>query len=158
MTKIKVLEERFWEKVDIRGENECWEWLASTRSDGYGQIQRGRRGEGIISAHRVSWEIHCGNIPDGLHVLHTCDNKICVNPNHLFLGTNADNVRDKKEKGFQIRGTQMGTSKLSENDVIEIRNIKEVVGLSNAYLARLFGVSSSSISNIINRKRWAWLK
>lgn len=86
--------ERFWAKVDKSGE--CWEWLAHKTDCGYGRISIG--GE-MLSAHRVSWSIHFGPIPPGLCVCHKCDNKLCVNPSHLFLGTITDNNRDKSAKG-----------------------------------------------------------
>jgi len=160
---MKSLEERFWGKVDVGNKDECWDWKASTRTDGYGQLQRGRRGDGVLSAHRASWIIHYGEIPEhdsyhGMCVCHTCDNKLCVNPAHLFLGTNEDNMKDKVKKGIQMRGSKVPQSKLSEEDVIEIREIKQSIGLSQQCLAKMFGVSNGTISMIINNKRWTWLK
>lgn len=154
---MRTLEERFWEKVDIKGDDECWEWKASTRSDGYGQIQKGKRGAGIMPSHRTSWEIHYGKIENNFHVCHRCDNKLCVNPNHLFLGTNADNMADKKKKGLQMRGEGCPSSKLTENDVIKIRELFRQ-GYSQTKLSKMFGVVQSNISNIISRRGWAWLE
>lgn len=81
-------------------DNGCWIWTASVhrKNGGYGQIQLGRRGEGVAKAHRVSYELHCGPIPDELMVLHRCDNRRCVNPEHLFLGTAQDNTDDMIQK------------------------------------------------------------
>lgn len=93
------LADRFW-KYAVVG-MECWGWAAYTTSKGYGHIRLpdGRAGK----AHRVSWELHYGPIPDGLFVCHTCDNPQCCNPAHLFLGTNADNAADREAKGRSAR-------------------------------------------------------
>lgn len=94
-------EDRFWAKVDKSGD--CWVWTASVFRErlGYGKFQTGsNRGESRVAyAHRVSWELHFGPIPNGLFVCHHCDNPPCVRPDHLFLGTAADNVRDMDRKG-----------------------------------------------------------
>lgn len=86
--------ERFFSKVD-KTEN-CWNWIAAKRYKGYGCFRINGK---LVDSHRVSWVIHNGAIPDGLFVLHTCDNRLCVNPAHLFLGTNYDNVQDCIRKG-----------------------------------------------------------
>lgn len=98
MQTPKTLVERFMSKV-VKVDGGCWIWIASfDRKSGYGQIQRGKRGQGLAKAHRVSFEIHCGLVPKGMMVCHRCDNKKCVNPDHLFLGTAKDNTTDMISK------------------------------------------------------------
>lgn len=97
---LKTLEERFWEKVEkLEGDNACWVWTSNINRTGYGQIGQGGQGGKTLSAHRLSYEWHFGKIPEGLSVLHRCDNRRCVNPEHLFIGTAIDNVRDCIAKG-----------------------------------------------------------
>jgi len=143
-------EERFWAKVEKT--DSCWLWRAST-TDGYGRMTINRR---LRLAHRVSWEIANGAIPDGLLVLHDCpggDNPLCVNPAHLYLGVNADNSRDAVLKHQMSHGECHKGAKLTEQDVREIRRRKQN-GESHRMLAKEFGVSSGRISDIGNRRSW----
>jgi hypothetical protein len=146
---------RFWSRIEkSKNHDACWIWIGSCTSRGYGQICINGK---MFSAHRVSWMVHFGKIPDGLHVLHHCDNKKCVNPDHLFLGTNDDNIRDKINKGRQSRGTKVGNSKLNDKQVKEIRNlIKE--GHEQREIASLYGVSQATINYIHVGKLWGWLE
>lgn len=155
--KRGTLEERFWRKVDVRGPDECWPWTAGTTC-GYGvvTVAGGRK----IRAHRLSWQIHLGPIPEGeghhgTCVLHHCDQPSCVNPSHLFLGTQADNMADMfaKGRGRSLRGENHGRAKLTENSVFEIRK-RYSDGESQKSIAVAFGVSRPNISYIVTKKRW----
>ena len=144
------LEERFWAKVDKRSPDECWEWLASKFCTGYGAIGKAKN---VLYAHRIAWELTNGPIPVGMHVLHHCDNRGCMNPTHLFLGTNEDNIADKASKGRQTKGEEINNAKLTEQEVRAIRKSP----LTQYALGKLYGVSRANIGMIRNRKSWAWL-
>jgi hypothetical protein len=153
---MKSLEQRFFAKVDKGGESGCWEWTAG-KGKGYGRFQIGDK---ACEAHRVSYELHHGPIATGFFVCHSCDNRGCVNPDHLFLGTNAENTADKVAKGRQARGhsiwrrrTVRGGAKLSEADIIAIRASTE----TQRACAKRFGISNQQISRIKAGKRWAHL-
>lgn len=120
----------------------CWNWPGA-KTKGYGTLQRGRRGEGTVGAHQVAWELLRGPIPVGLHVLHSCDNPSCVNPAHLFLGTNIDNINDSVAKGRRGR-------KLTREKAHEIR----LMAGMHREIAQKFGVSRSMVTVIKNGKVW----
>lgn len=137
---------RFWSKVDVGEAGECWEWLASKTGGGYGSF--GIHGR-IWYAHRVVWTLTYGPIPKGLLVCHHCDNPGCVNPYHLFLGTDKDNAVDSARKGRRAW-------KLTKRDVREIREMLEK-GYLHREIAVKFDVSRALIGSIRNGKRWSWL-
>jgi hypothetical protein len=148
----RTLEERFWIKVKKAGPDDCWFWQTSCDSSGYGQISDGVRRNKI--AHRVSWELEYGPIPEGLSMLHKCDVPTCCNPNHLFLGTTQDNMTDKVSKGREAKGSQHGKSKLIAEDIRKIR--ARYAGGKTTYreLGELFGVSISAIAKVTDRRTW----
>lgn len=145
---------RFWSKVDKSGE--CWLWTAATAGRGYGVI--GETRTHMVYAHRLSYEMAFGAIPDGQWVLHRCDTPRCVRPDHLFLGDVRDNVADMVEKGRstkgrqrpELRGSSNHQSKLTDDDVRRIRSSE----LSASALAVHYGVSDTLIYQI--RRRVAW--
>ena len=96
----KTAEERFWEKVS-KSES-CWNWIGAVTTTGYGVFQKGRRGEKLHKAHRFSYEIHNGKIPEGKLVLHSCDNKKCVNPIHLSIGNHSQNIQEAWDRGMRF--------------------------------------------------------
>ena len=136
---------RFWPKVDKRHPDECWPWKAATTFGGYGVLGEGGRRGKIVRASRLSYIIHKGEIPDGFVVRHACDNSACVNPDHLLIGTQADNIRDAVARGRQGHPPK----KLSDDDVKMVRNGQKGV----RKLARELGVSSTLISLIRTGKR-----
>lgn len=155
----RPLEERFWEKV--RKTEGCWLWTASTAEFGYGAIGAGGKHGKILRAHRVSYEIANGPIPAGLCVLHRCDNPGCVNPDHLFLGTNQDNHKDMIEKGRNshraLHGENSHRSKLTLVQVEEIRTyVSREVHRRGAQreMAIKFGVTDATISLIVKNQTW----
>lgn len=150
----RSLSERFWEKVDKRGSDDCWEWTAYRNPRGYGYFHRNGH---PVPAHRLSYELCNGPIPEGMFVCHKCDNPPCVNPNHLWLGTNADNTNDRNRKGRNPVGGHHHAAKLTESQVIEIRQ-RASSGEKQYELAREFKVARSLISLIVNRKLWAHIR
>lgn len=142
---------RFWDKVDVRGGNDCWEWQASCFRGGHGQFGLGQR---KVGAHRFAYTQVFGGIPAGMHICHTCDNRKCLNPNHLFAGSNADNMADRNKKGRAARGPQNGRAKLTEADVISIRDGYATGLASHRSLAREYGVGHRTIGSVVNKKHW----
>lgn len=146
----ETLPKRFWKKVRKESETGCWVWIGAIgKRNGYGVIGAGPR---IARAHRVSWELHFGPIPDGLHVLHTCDRPECVAPHHLLLGTHTQNMLDKeaKNRGNQPIGARNASTKITENIVRAIRASNE----TDRTLAGRYGLNPSSISHIRTRRTW----
>ena len=131
--------------------NGCWEWNKRPDIHGYGDLDwRGKR----YKAHRFSYEKHFGPIPDGARICHKCDNPKCVNPDHLFAGTQKENIRDCVEKGRNCRGEKQGRSKLKEADVLFIREQCKNRTTSHKDLAKLFNVHPFHISAIHRRVFW----
>lgn len=155
----KTMEERFFEKVKIFSNKECWDWIGGKFASGYG-CMREKNGN-VKSAHRISWEIHNGKIPkgSGYHgtcVLHKCDNPGCVNPRHLFLGSNLDNVNDKLQKGrhHDTCGEKNPSHKLTQKQVKEIRKIYSEAKIFQHVLGKKYGVSQTTIWSIVTKNTW----
>lgn len=126
----------------------CHEWPGARTRNGYGLVHLTLHGQSTKLAHRAAWMIAKGPIPDGLHVLHHCDHPPCVNPEHLFLGTNADNVRDKVNKGRAV-----SKGKLTQAEVLEIRRLR-AMGRTAASIAEDFRISRSAVCAACNGRTW----
>lgn len=145
--------DRFWLSVDPGPADQCWEWKRHLDKGGYGHIMDAGK---IRGAHRVSYELHHGRIPDGMHVRHLCDNPACVNPAHLELGTNAENVADKIIRGRTAAGpaiVRQSTLKLTPELVLAIRaDVRRT-----ADVARDYGLSMVHVRNVRSGKAWSWV-
>lgn len=148
---IRETFDKWWVKNPSTG---CHQWTRSC-ANGYGQLNVGGR---PMLAHRYSWERSNGPIPSNLHVLHRCDNRRCVNPDHLFLGTNLDNIRDMTLKGRGVGPSLHGEShpmvKLTWSKVQEIKRVYHAGGVSQRFLATQFGVSQTAIGRIVSGRGW----
>lgn len=148
-----TLESRFWAKVDRRDTDECWPWLAATNEHGYGVMRPdGHRAGATIKASRVSL-ILAGRDPGDLHALHTCDNPVCVNPQHLFAGMQADNVADMHAKGRGNIGSVNGQAKMTEVLVGDIR-ARVAAGETQKSLCKEYGITKGTMSYLVNGKTW----
>jgi hypothetical protein len=165
----RVLAARFWKYVDkTTHPSGCWLWTGALTSTGYGQIGMGSKTDGTRrphKAHRVAWELSRGKIPQGMSVLHHCDNPPCVNPDHLFIGTQKDNAQDMGRKGRAavqrhpeiIRGERNANAVLTTADVLEIRRLK-AEGMGPTAIARQLGTSYSAVQGVFYGYTWKHLE
>jgi len=148
---------RFWSKVNILSANECWEWKGPvSKPGGYGNFSvGGKRSPDYRQwlAHRYSWVLTNGPIPDGMNVCHKCDNRLCVNPSHLFLGTTAENVADKVSKDRQAQGESSGGSKLTAKQIAEIVDLYNAGALQRE-IGTIAGIAQASVSRVLRRQTW----
>jgi hypothetical protein len=145
----KTLEERFREKVGPSDEFGCWPWMAGRNKEGYGRLKYDGK---EVNAHRISYIIHQGPIPDGLYILHSCNrgHMGCVNPAHLRAGTHQENMIDRAMAGTTGQ-------KLSAQDVLEIKALLEQEHLTKAEIGDLYGVTKENINAIKTGASWAHL-
>jgi hypothetical protein len=161
--------DRYWKKVDRSGGPDSCHWWTACKTDGYGRLNIEGR---LYKTHRISWVIaNNKDIPPGMHVCHTCDNPDCCNPNHLWLGTHIDNMRDRDNKGrcspalgdrhgsrtkpeSRPRGAAHGRAIFTEDQVRKIREEYALGGITQQALADKHGIDQSTISAIIRRKTW----
>jgi len=142
---------RFWSKVVKT--KDCWNWTASLDSYGYGQIGINGR---LVLSHRISYELSFGKIPKGISILHTCDNRRCIRPQHLYSGTQFDNMRDMVLRGRRAdtRGEKNPHSKITSKEILKIRRLYAKGDTTHHKLADMFGLSYGYISYIIRRISW----
>lgn len=157
MRSVRTLAQRYWEKVDVRGPDECWPWTAATNAAGYGilGVWDGSRGRSVL-AHRIGWGLVRGEAPGELCVLHSCDTPACQNPRHHFLGTRLDNNADRHAKARDARGSAAAPARLSEAAAREIHR-RYSDGEQLIPLADEFGVHHSTISAIARGRSWRHL-
>lgn len=149
---------RFWAKVSKADHPKgCWEWTGAGvgNGPGYGVIKIAGK---TYNTHRVSWLMHFGDIPAGLMVCHRCDNRVCVRPDHFFLGTGKDNAQDAASKGrmFRAQGELGANAKLTDQQVLEIRQLA-ADGMSSREIGERFGMFRTSISDVVSGRSWAHL-
>jgi hypothetical protein len=144
------LEERFWDKVDVRGSEECWLWQGAKDGE-YGVLSDSGKKR---RAHRVSYEIDTGGLNPDLHVCHHCDTPSCVNPNHLYQGTEQDNTDDMVNRNRQAKGSDFSNTELSEQDVAEVRRQYRDTNKSTYKIAAELPISPSQVRRIVNGDQW----
>lgn len=148
----KTIAERFWEKVDVRLGNHCWNWIGGKHHIyGYGHFWVNGKTK---TSSRIAWELVYGEIPAGLFICHKCDNPSCCNPDHLFLGTTQENMTDRNNKKHTACGEYNGRSKLTTKDVILIRSLYNT-GVSVKKISIQFNVVETTIYSIIRGETWA---
>lgn len=144
------IEERFWSKVDQGKSSDCWMWTGAILDCGYGEFKASSQHNTVVRSHRYAWQLTHGAIPFGLCVMHECDNRGCVNPNHLKIGTQGENIRDMVAKG-RHRRTEV---KLTFKDAEIIRKLYGTGEFTQKELGELYGVTKSQINHVVNYRRW----
>lgn len=148
MNLSKTHIQKFWDRIDKSNQDVCWEWKSHKNSDGYGSMKIFGQEQ---KAHRISWTLHYGDIPDGMCVCHTCDNPGCVNPHHLWLGTHTENMVDKSRKG-RVDGERNPNSKIDDETAKRIVREYENGIFSQAEIARKEKLSTGQVCKIIHGK------
>lgn len=159
---MKSEKERLLSKITINPITGCWEWQGTKRR-GYGRLTVGSRFDGTrrtASAHRLSFEVFNGAIPDGHEICHKCDNRKCINPEHLFSGVRQDNVNDREKKGRNIThsGESNPAAKLTKSKVLKIRQRKAQEMVSFEQLAKEYGVAKRTIQRAVSGETWKCVK
>lgn len=148
-------EELFWSKVDKRTKEECWLWTRGCDMCGYGKVSKEGKAR---KAHRIAYELTNGAIPEGMIICHKCDNPPCVNPNHLFLGTDADNRRDSAQKGRGYIPNRLGENNHMTNlTSSQVREIKKMLaaGIKTRIIAEEFSIAIRTVSGIRTGTNWS---
>ncbi len=173
--KLKYCADQFWDKVEVSTSEECWNWTGCRLNKKWYGIVNWRSVSRIpMTSHRIAWQLERGKIPDGMHVLHKCDNCLCCNPGHMFLGTHLDNVKDRVVKGRTasgdrngartkpernpfvrnhgsgLRGEDVHNAKLSNKQVLRLRAMYSSGRYTRSCLARKFGISITHACRIVD--------
>ncbi len=143
--------QRFWDKVKIGAPDACWPWQGAIMHDGYGNI---KWSDGFRKAHRVAYELRYGPIPDGMMVCHRCDNRACVNPAHLFLGTNSDNLQDMGRKHRSKWDAHPEMTKITRKQAREIRQAYATGSKTIESIEAEYGLSKSHVYAILGNQKW----
>lgn len=158
-TRVRMprpIAERFWEKVDKRGPNECWPWKAAKGPSGHGQFRIGSKKDSSmrsVPAARVAYELTYGPMEEGLEACHKCDNPPCCNPSHIFPGTHKENMEDMANKGRSSQGERDSQAKLTADQVRQIRQLC-AEGMTQENVGKHFGITQGAVWLIVTRKRW----
>jgi hypothetical protein len=147
------------ESKGVKAVDACWPWQKTKAKNGYGRAFLGRENGRVVwePAHRMSFEWHFYTVPKGKCVCHSCDNKACINPYHLFLGSHGDNMADRNEKQRQARGESHGVSKLNDEVVRKIRRMHGP-GMGHKRIAKELGVNKTTVSRVLSGKTWRHVK
>jgi len=152
---ITPVVERFWPKVNKGGEDDCWEWTGGKTSQGYGSFGWCK---GVCeNAQRSSWKIHYGGIPTGKFVLHKCDNKGCVNPKHLYIGTASDNIADRVRRNPETFARIKGNRRFKSAEIQRIRELYSTGKFTQRHLSFIFGCCHATIGSFIRGKVRAYI-
>jgi ribosome-binding protein aMBF1 (putative translation factor) len=145
----------FWSRVEVGEDDECWNWAGAVARSGYGAARLDGKN---VTSNRVAYIMEHGEIPPGLFVCHSCDNRLCCNPGHLFAGTHEDNVRDMCSKKRQPQTGRSTPSPLDEDKVRAIREEYAKGGIKQSELAERYGVSAGTIGHITQGNAWKWVQ
>jgi len=155
----KPLAELLWRRVEKPNKNGCMIWQGKPFNNGYGYVaEYVDKKKRVIGVHCAAYELTYGKIPKGMFVCHHCDNKLCCNPEHLFLGTNRENINDMLKKGRSLKGIKHHSSKLTEKQVKEIRKKYDGKKRTASYFAKKFNVGTTCIYSVIHKHTWRHIK